>query len=101
MHVDNVRSTRIFYRCGRRRTTVYWKGIRSPMSLPAREYRCAHCNKLLCKGVLVEGELEVKCKGCRELTVLKAHHTNALICLKASCVNRISFDAAPPTEPPS
>ena len=30
------------------------------------EYRCAECNKLLCKGFLKDSEsqLEVKCRGC-------------------------------------
>lgn len=31
-----------------------------------KEYRCS-CGKLLCKALLLEGVLELKCKNCREI----------------------------------
>lgn len=66
------------------------------MAVPSFDYRCRSCGKLLCKGFLVEGEMEVKCRGCHALTHITADRTNELLCLIPHCPNRIAFtpDAA-------
>ncbi len=56
------------------------------------EYRCKTCHKLLFKGLLVEGSLEVKCKQCHEMTVIQATQFNELLCLIKKCPNRVSWD---------
>lgn len=53
-----------------------------------QEYRC-ECGKLLFKGVLVDSEVEVKCKGCKKLVTLKGMEGNPLICHKEHCPNRV------------
>lgn len=68
----------------------------SVMGVPSYEYRCQSCQKLLCKGFLVEGELEVKCKHCHEVTKLNAKKTNELLCLIANCPGRIAFNSKKP-----
>jgi len=55
------------------------------------EYRCKECNKLFFKGILVDSEIEVKCKKCGHVEVLKGVDSNKLICLKHPCPNRIVF----------
>jgi phage FluMu protein Com len=32
-----------------------------------QDYRCETCHKLLFKGTLIKGEVEIKCKGCKNL----------------------------------
>ncbi len=59
------------------------------MTVCAREYRCRHCQKLFFKGVLVEGDLEIKCKACKAVTVIKESQFNDLLCMIENCPNRI------------
>lgn len=66
------------------------------MGVPSYEYRCGNCQKLLCKGFLVEGAIEVKCKHCHEVTTLKAERTNELLCLIANCPGRVAFNPSKP-----
>ncbi|MFA5080080.1 MAG: Com family DNA-binding transcriptional regulator [Candidatus Paceibacterota bacterium] len=40
------------------------------------EYRCIHCNKLFFKGVIKEGEIEVKCRGCKNINPIKILRLN-------------------------
>gem|GEM_PF-1410785 len=54
-----------------------------------REYRCRHCQKLLFKGVLVEGDIEAKCKACKQVTVIQESKFNDLLCMIEHCPNRI------------
>lgn len=35
------------------------------------EYRCIHCNKLFFKGVIHQGEIEIKCRGCKNMNTIK------------------------------
>lgn len=60
------------------------------MTACLRDYRCAHCRKLLFKGLLVEGSVEMKCRHCRALTVVSASRFNELLCLIEKCPNRIA-----------
>ncbi|PIS05173.1 MAG: hypothetical protein COT81_02430 [Candidatus Buchananbacteria bacterium CG10_big_fil_rev_8_21_14_0_10_42_9] len=54
-----------------------------------REYRCPDCNKLLFKGILVDSDVEIKCKRCNELKIIKGEPGNKYICLVYPCTNRI------------
>lgn len=53
-----------------------------------KEYRCPNDDKLLFKGVLVDGEVEIKCKGCRELVKVAPTPLDELICVAKNCDNR-------------
>jgi len=53
------------------------------------EYRCPHDGKLLFKGIIIDGEIEIKCKGCRELVKFQGDPNHTLICKKIGCVNRV------------
>lgn len=64
------------------------------MNACANEYRCRSCQKLLFKGVLVEADIEVKCKSCREVTTVKKSQFNNLLCMIESCPNRIHCPSA-------
>ncbi|MEK7540325.1 MAG: hypothetical protein AAB558_03695 [Patescibacteria group bacterium] len=55
-----------------------------------QEYRCPNDNKLLFKGLLVEGEVEVKCKYCKELVTIHQGQVEGIICLKPDCVKRVN-----------
>lgn len=59
------------------------------MGVPYKEYRCATCHKLFFKGFLVEGEIEVKCRSCHELSTLVASKGDELMCLVENCPNRV------------
>ncbi len=61
------------------------------MTCVLHEYRCRDCHKLLFKGLLVEGELEVKCKTCHTLNVVTVSQFNELLCLIPKCPHRISL----------
>ena len=52
------------------------------------EYRCSKCQKLLFKGVLIDSEVEVKCKGCHALSVFKGVNANELLCMIPNCPRR-------------
>lgn len=64
------------------------------MKLQADEYRCRQCQRLLFKGILVEGEIEVKCKSCKEVTTVKESQFNDLLCMIEHCPNRIHCPSA-------
>lgn len=36
-----------------------------------KEYRCANCNKLFFKGEIARGTIEIKCKNCKQFSILK------------------------------
>ena len=61
------------------------------MGIPYREHRCQNCKKLLFKGLLIEGEIEVKCKHCHEMSVLKESAMNEYMCAIQHCPNRIAI----------
>lgn len=54
-----------------------------------REFRCNDCHKLLFKGVLVEGTVEVKCKHCHSMQTIHSSTAHDLICMVSPCPNRI------------
>ncbi|MEK7520064.1 MAG: Com family DNA-binding transcriptional regulator [Patescibacteria group bacterium] len=54
-----------------------------------REYRCTQCEKLLFKGILIDSEIEVKCKRCNAMNVFHGMPKEALICFKPECPNRV------------
>jgi len=35
-----------------------------------REYRCSNCNKLLFKGSIHKGKIEIKCRGCKNIDTI-------------------------------
>lgn len=37
-----------------------------------KEYRCEYCNKLFFKGDIKEGTIEVKCRYCKNMNLIKA-----------------------------
>ncbi|EKD79288.1 MAG: hypothetical protein ACD_41C00111G0003 [uncultured bacterium] len=55
----------------------------------AEEYRCPNDHKLLFKGFVVDGEIEVKCRSCRELVTVHGNAEHSLICKKVDCPNRV------------
>lgn len=62
------------------------------MSGCLRDYRCPHCRKLLFRGLLVEGDVEIKCKHCRALTYLTASLHHRLLCMVDPCPNRVPHE---------
>lgn len=58
--------------------------------MPYREYRCSGCKKLLFRGWLSEGEIEVKCKACHTFTVVTASKFDEMLCAVLPCPHRIA-----------
>lgn len=54
-----------------------------------REYRCTSCKNLLYKGLLVEGEIEIKCKKCHTMNTIVASKFDDYMCLVYPCPHRI------------
>jgi phage FluMu protein Com len=59
------------------------------MPVPHQDYRCKNCKKLLFKGWLVEGEVEVKCKTCHDLTLIKESKFDEMLCAILPCPGRV------------
>jgi len=59
-----------------------------------QDYRCASCGKLLFKGLLVDSEVEVKCRGCGALGTHHGVPKEKLLCFKEDCANRKTRGAA-------
>jgi phage FluMu protein Com len=53
------------------------------------EYRCKNCKKLLFKGVLVESEIEVKCKKCSVVNTFVGISEDSLVCFVSPCPHRV------------
>ncbi len=53
-----------------------------------QSYRCPSCAKLLFKGILVDSEVEVKCRGCGTLATFHGLPQERLLCYKAECAGR-------------
>ncbi|MDP3958121.1 MAG: Com family DNA-binding transcriptional regulator [bacterium] len=69
------------------------------MAAPAlahHEYRCAKCDKLFFKGILIDSEVEVKCKRCGEMNLIKGVPANKYVCLIYPCPRRISTGTGAP-----
>jgi len=60
------------------------------MGIFYKEYRCSECDKLLFKGLLIDSEVEINCKRCKALRVVKGEPHDRFICLKDGCPNRVS-----------
>ncbi|OGY48072.1 MAG: hypothetical protein A2840_01900 [Candidatus Buchananbacteria bacterium RIFCSPHIGHO2_01_FULL_47_11b] len=60
------------------------------METIAKEYRCPDCDKLLFKGLLIDSEVEIKCRRCRTIKTLKGEPADKFICYKYPCPYRIS-----------
>jgi len=54
-----------------------------------KEYRCKNDGKLLFKGILVESEVEIKCKSCGEIITLKGEDGSDYMCMIKNCPGRI------------
>lgn len=61
------------------------------MSCATTEYRCSNCRKLFFKGIVVEGDIEVKCRACHEINRITKTQFNELLCLIKNCPNRIAI----------
>ncbi len=55
-----------------------------------KEYRCVGCNKLLFRGWLAEGHVEVKCKSCHSFTLISESKFDAMLCATVPCPYRVS-----------
>ncbi len=53
-----------------------------------REFRCQACEKLLFKGILVDSEIEVKCRNCGHLNMFVGIPREELLCLNEGCPRR-------------
>jgi len=60
------------------------------MPVCQNEFRCDGCGKLLFKGIVVEGEIEIKCRQCHGLTRVVRTQFNDLLCLISPCPNRVT-----------
>ena len=54
-----------------------------------KEYRCFSCKKLLFRGAILEGEIEVKCKRCQNLTTIHTSSLTEYLCGIVPCPRRI------------
>ncbi len=54
-----------------------------------KEYRCPECRKLLFRGLLVEGEVEIKCRHCHALSSVSASLNERLLCMVDPCPHRV------------
>jgi phage FluMu protein Com len=63
------------------------------MAAALGEYRCDSCKSLLFKGVLIEGEVETKCKKCHHVNTFAASASDAYLCLVSPCPHRVSLPA--------
>ena len=57
-----------------------------------KEHRCKNCEKLLFRGLLVESEIEIKCKRCKELNKFTGESKETLICMNINCLNRLTIE---------
>ena len=60
------------------------------MTVPYKEYRCRGCKKLLFRGWLAEGAIEVKCKACHAFTTVTETKFNEILCAVFPCPHRIA-----------
>ncbi len=68
----------------------------TPTSQHYHEYRCTSCHKLLFKGLLVESEVEVKCKRCGNLNLFQGEPADKFTCLVYPCPHRIQVPREEP-----
>jgi len=63
-----------------------------------QQFRCETCKKLLFKGVLVDSEVEVKCRGCGNMNTYHGLSKERLLCFVDPCPGRVSKREAAETE---
>lgn len=63
-----------------------------------KDYRCPSCHKLLFKGLLVDSEVEVKCRGCGGLHIFHGEPKDKLLCFTEQCPNRKTINDVTKTE---
>lgn len=64
------------------------------MAVPYKEFRCRGCHKLLFRGWIAEGEVEVKCKTCHDLTTIAKSQFDEMLCAVVPCPYRVSPEKA-------
>ncbi len=57
-----------------------------------KEYRCKSCERLLFRGFIVEGTVEVKCKGCGAMNTTVLASFDDYLCGVYPCPHRIPID---------
>jgi phage FluMu protein Com len=60
-----------------------------------REYRCSNCKTLFFKGLLVEVEIEVRCKRCHTMNTVQVSRFDDYLCLVYPCPHRIKLAERP------
>jgi len=60
------------------------------MAVPYKDYRCGSCKKLLFRGWLAEGEVEIKCRACRALTTVAESKFDGMLCAIVPCPHRLA-----------
>ncbi len=63
------------------------------MTVPYKDFRCKTCHKLLFRGWITEGEVEIKCKACHELTTVQESKFEEMLCAVLPCPHRIAPQA--------
>jgi LSD1 subclass zinc finger protein len=61
---------------------------------PLHDHRCRDCRKLLFRGLLIEGTVEIKCKHCHAVNEVSASNAADLLCMIPKCPNRIFAPSA-------
>jgi len=61
------------------------------MTVPYRDYHCLTCKKLLFKGIIIEGDVEIKCKRCHEISLFKKSELDDYLCAIKNCPNKVRF----------
>lgn len=54
-----------------------------------QEYRCPNDDKLLFKGILIDSDVEIKCKGCRKIVQITGVPASSALCKQLDCAKRI------------
>lgn len=55
-----------------------------------KEYRCPTDHKLLFKGIIVDAEIEIKCKSCKQMITIAPTPIREILCTREKCERRIS-----------
>ncbi len=58
-------------------------------AMGTKEFRCKDCKKLLFKGVLIEGVVEIRCKSCHGTTVFEATELKEYFCGIRDCPAKV------------
>lgn len=58
-------------------------------TMGAKEFRCKECKKLLFKGVLIEGYVEIRCKSCHSTSLFKETQLKEYFCGIKDCPAKV------------